>query len=69
MNKKVEILKIAMITLTLLAVFVTILPNALDLNETLAGKISIFVMGTAGACLVNFIIYVIVKKAILRGEK
>lgn len=67
MNKKVKKLKYLMIILACIAIFGTIFPNALDPNETLAGKISIVVFGTIGACLLFSIIYFIVKKAILRG--
>ncbi|MCU5680736.1 hypothetical protein OCF64_02580 [Bacillus wiedmannii] len=69
MNKKVKRFKYFMVVLACIAIFGTILPNALDLNETLAGKISIVVFGTMGACLLFSIMYFIVKKAILRGGK
>ncbi|PEI88911.1 hypothetical protein CN679_20135 [Bacillus pseudomycoides] len=67
MNKKVKILKYTMVILACIAIFGTILPNALDPNETLAGKISIATFGIVGTCLLFSIIYFIVKKAILRG--
>ncbi|HDR3650002.1 MULTISPECIES: hypothetical protein [Bacillus] len=69
MNKKVKRFKYFMVVLAGIAIFGTILPNALDPNETLAGKISIVVFGTMGACLLFSIMYLIVKKAILRGGK
>ncbi|MBJ8031975.1 hypothetical protein [Bacillus cereus group sp. N21] len=67
MNKKVKILKYTMVILACIAIFGTILPNALDPNETLAGKISIATFGIVGTCLLFSIMYFIVKKAILRG--
>ncbi|MGG3522574.1 hypothetical protein ABES33_22550 [Bacillus pseudomycoides] len=67
MNKKVKNFKYLMIILACIAIFGTILPNALDPNETLAGKISIATFGIIGTCLLFFIMYFIVKKAILRG--
>ncbi|MED0988115.1 MULTISPECIES: hypothetical protein [Bacillus cereus group] len=69
MTKKVKILKYFMVILACIAIFGTVLPNALDPNESLAGKISIATFGTIGACLLFSIIYFIVKKAILRGGK
>lgn len=69
MDNKVKILKYIMILLTCIAVGGTVLPNALDPNETLGGKISIATFGTIGACLLMYGIYFIEKKAILRGEK
>ena len=69
MNKKVKILKYFMVILACIAIFVTVLPNALDPNESLAGKISVATFGTIGACLLFSIIYFIVKKAILRRGK
>ncbi|WIY60953.1 hypothetical protein [Bacillus arachidis] len=69
MNKKVKNFKYLMIILACIAIFGTILPNALDPNESLAGKISVAIFGTIGACLLFSIIYFIVKKAILRGGK
>ncbi|PEP04887.1 hypothetical protein COE81_21260 [Bacillus wiedmannii] len=69
MTKKVEILKYFMIILACIAIFGTVLPNALDPNESLAGKISVATFGTIGACLLFSIIYFIVKKAILRRGK
>ena len=44
MNKKVKQFKYFMIILACIAIFVTILPNALDPNETLAGNISVAVL-------------------------
>ena len=38
MNKKVKILKYFMVILACIAIFGTVLPNALDPNESLAGK-------------------------------
>lgn len=67
MNKKVKNFKYLMIILACIAIFGTILPNALDPNETLAGKISIATFGIVGTCLLFSIMYFIVKKAILRG--
>lgn len=67
MNKKVKNFKYLMIILACIAIFGTILPNALDPNETLAGKISIAIFGIVGTCLLFSIMYFIVKKAILRG--
>ncbi|PEM40145.1 hypothetical protein [Bacillus pseudomycoides] len=67
MNKKVENFKYLMIILACIAIFGTILPNALDPNETLAGKISIATFGLVGTCLLFSIMYFIIKKAILRG--
>ncbi|SCC17719.1 hypothetical protein [Bacillus wiedmannii] len=69
MNKKVKRFKNFMVVLACIAIFGTILSNALDPNETLAGKISTVVFGTMGACLLFSIMYFIVKKAILRGGK
>lgn len=69
MTKKVKSLKYIMIILACIAIFGTVLPNVLDPNESLAGKISIATFGTIGTCLLFSIIYFIVKKAILRGEK
>ncbi|MFL0401212.1 hypothetical protein ACH0BP_05630 [Bacillus nitratireducens] len=69
MNKKVKILKYFMIILACIAIFGTVLPNALDPNESLAGNISVAIFGTIGACLLFSIIYFIVKKAILRGAR
>ncbi|MES5942502.1 MULTISPECIES: hypothetical protein [unclassified Bacillus cereus group] len=69
MTKKVKILKYFMIILACIAIFGTVLPNALDPNESLAGKISVATFGTIGACLLFSIIYFIVKKAILRRGK
>lgn len=56
-----------MIILACIAIFGTILPNAFDPNETLAGNISVAVFGIIGTCLLFSITYFIVKKAILRG--
>ncbi|PEF73064.1 hypothetical protein [Bacillus pseudomycoides] len=67
MNKKVKNFKYLMIILACIAIFGTILPNALDPNETLAGKISIATFGIVGTCLLFSIMYFIIKKAILRG--
>ncbi|MGG3529114.1 hypothetical protein ABES13_27800 [Bacillus pseudomycoides] len=67
MNKKVKKFKYLMIILACIAIFGTILPNAFDPNETLAGKISIVTFGIVGTCLLFSIMYFIVKKAILRG--
>ncbi|PEY29903.1 hypothetical protein CN354_26700 [Bacillus cereus] len=69
MNKKVKNLKYIMVILACIAIFGTVLPNVLDPNETLAGKISIAAFGIIGTCLLLSIIYFIVKKAILRGGK
>ncbi|MGG2092828.1 hypothetical protein AB1283_08960 [Bacillus sp. S13(2024)] len=69
MTKKVKNLKYITIILACIAIFGTVLPNVLDPNESLAGKISIAAFGTIGTCLLFSIIYFIVKKAILRGEK
>ncbi|SCN05403.1 Uncharacterized protein BCRIVMBC126_00912 [Bacillus wiedmannii] len=55
-----------MIILACIAIFGTILPNALDPNETLAGNISVAVFGTIGTCLLFSGTYFIIKKAILR---
>ncbi|PEJ05335.1 hypothetical protein CN684_20290 [Bacillus wiedmannii] len=63
MNKKVKQFKYFMIILAC----ITILPNALDPNETLAGNISVAVFGTMGTCLLFSITYFIIKKAILRS--
>lgn len=69
MTKKVKNVKYIMIIFACIAIFGTVLPNALDPNETLAGKISIAVFGIIGTCLLFSITYFIVKKAILRrGE-
>ncbi|MEM5673551.1 hypothetical protein AAHB54_30810 [Bacillus cereus] len=62
MNKKVKILKYFMFILACIAIFGTVLPNALDPNESLAGKISIATFGTIGACLLFSITYFFVKK-------
>ncbi|PQZ44743.1 hypothetical protein CQZ94_30165 [Bacillus sp. MYb209] len=67
MNKKVKKFKYLMIILACIAIFGTILPNAFDPNETLAGNISVAVFGIIGTCLLFSITYFIVKKAILRG--
>ncbi|MDR4329664.1 hypothetical protein COF46_05475 [Bacillus pseudomycoides] len=67
MNKKVKILKYTMVILACIAIFGTVLPNALDPNETLAGEISIVTFGIVGTYLLFSIMYFIVKKAILRG--
>ncbi|MCU5656846.1 hypothetical protein OCF56_23495 [Bacillus mycoides] len=69
MTKKVKNVKYIMIIFACIAIFGTVLPNALDPNESLAGKISIAAFGTIGTCLLFSIIYFIVKKVILRGEK
>ncbi|MGG0730789.1 hypothetical protein [Bacillus paramycoides] len=69
MNKKVKRFKYFMVVLACIAIFGTILPNALDPNETLAGKISIAVFGAIGTCLLFSVTYFIIKKAILRGGK
>lgn len=69
MDKKVKNLRYIMIILACIAIFGTVLPNALDPNETLAGKISITAFGIIGTCLLFSIIYFVVKKAILRGGK
>lgn len=69
MNKKVKRFKYFMFVLACIAIFGTILPNALDPNETLAGKISIAVFGIVGTCLLFSITYFIIKTAILRGGK
>ncbi|MDA2218321.1 MULTISPECIES: hypothetical protein [unclassified Bacillus cereus group] len=66
MNKKVKQFKYFMIILACIAIFGTILPNALDPNETLAGNISVAVFGTIGTCLLLSITYFLIKKAILR---
>ncbi|MED1093847.1 hypothetical protein [Bacillus paramycoides] len=66
MNKKVKNFKYLMIILACIAIFGTILPNALDPNETLAGNISVAVFGIIGTCLLFSITYFIIKKAILR---
>ncbi|MCR6794823.1 hypothetical protein BACERE00193_01302 [Bacillus paranthracis] len=66
MNKKVKNFKYLMIILACIAIFGTILPNALDPTETLAGNISVAVFGTIGTCLLFSITYFIRKKAILR---
>ncbi|MGN4723488.1 hypothetical protein ACTFR8_18830 [Bacillus cereus group sp. MYBK15-3] len=66
MNKKVKQFKYFMIILACIAIFGTILPNALDPNETLAGNISVAVLGTIGTCLLFSITYFLIKKAILR---
>lgn len=66
MNKKVKQFKYFMIILACIAIFGTILPNALDPNETLAGNISVAVFGTIGTCLLFSITYFLIKKAILR---
>ncbi|EJR75553.1 hypothetical protein IK7_05307 [Bacillus cereus VD156] len=68
MNKKVKNFKYLMIILACIAIFGTILPNALDPNETLAGNISVAVFGAIGTCLLFSITYFIIKKAILRRE-
>ena len=67
MNKKVKQFKYFMIILACIAIFGTILPNALDPNETLAGNISVAVFGTIGTCLLFSITYFLIKKAILRS--
>ena len=67
MNKKVKKFKYLMIILACIAIFGTILPNAFDPNETLAGNISVAVFGVIGTFLLFSITYFIVKKAILRG--
>ncbi|PFM08065.1 hypothetical protein COC45_22420 [Bacillus cereus] len=69
MNKKVKRFKYFMVVLACIAIFGTVLPNALDPNETLAGNISVAVFGTMGTCLLFFITYFIIKTAILRGGK
>ncbi|ENQ3106501.1 hypothetical protein SAMN04488168_104150 [Bacillus sp. 491mf] len=69
MNRKIKILKYIMIIMACLAIFGTILPNALDPNETMAGKISIATFGTIATCLLFSITYFILKKVIVRGEK
>ncbi|MDZ5606738.1 hypothetical protein U2I54_06385 [Bacillus pseudomycoides] len=69
MNKKVTNLKYIMVILACIAIFGTILPNALDPNETLAGNISVAVFGIIGTCLLFSITYFIIKKAILRRGK
>ncbi|EDX70224.1 MULTISPECIES: hypothetical protein [Bacillus] len=66
MNKKVKQFKYFMIILACIAIFGTILPNALDPNETLAGNISVAVFGTIGTCLLFSITYFLIKKVILR---
>lgn len=66
MNKKVNQFKYFMIILACIAIFGTILPNALDPNETLAGNISVAVFGTIGTCLLFSITYFLIKKVILR---
>lgn len=66
MNKKVKNFKYLMIILACIAIFGTILPNALDPNETLVGNISVAVFGIIGTCLLFSIAYFIIKKAILR---
>ncbi|MBO1625662.1 hypothetical protein [Bacillus arachidis] len=68
MNKKVKVLKCTMVMLACIANFGTILPHVLDPNETMAGKISIAIVGIIGTYLLFSIMYFIVKKAILRGE-
>ncbi|MDR4943439.1 MULTISPECIES: hypothetical protein [Bacillus] len=69
MNKKVKRFKYFMVVLACIAILGTILPNALDPNETLAGNISVAVFGTMGTCLLFSITYFIIKTAILRGGK
>lgn len=69
MNKKVKNFKYLMIILACIAIFGTVLPNALDPNETLAGNISIAVFGTMGTCLLFSITYFIIKKAIIASMK
>ncbi|TKI85012.1 hypothetical protein [Bacillus mycoides] len=69
MNKKVRNFKYLMIILACIAIFGTVLPNALDPTETLADNISVAVFGIIGACLLFSITYFIIKKAILRGGK
>ncbi|EJR54223.1 hypothetical protein IIO_05833 [Bacillus cereus VD115] len=66
MNKKVKQFKCFMIILACIAILGTILPNALDPNETLAGNISVAVFGTIGTCLLFSITYFLIKKVILR---
>ncbi|PGQ09772.1 hypothetical protein COA05_30395 [Bacillus thuringiensis] len=66
MNKKVKQFKYFTIILACIAIFGTILPNALDPNETLAGNISVAVFGTIGTCLLFSITYFLIKTAILR---
>ncbi|MCU4797778.1 hypothetical protein OB971_22290 [Bacillus cereus] len=66
MNKKVKQFKYFMLILACIAIFGTILPNALDPNETLAGNISVAVFGTIGTCLLFSITYFLIKKVILR---
>ncbi|MEM5670856.1 hypothetical protein AAHB59_26365 [Bacillus cereus] len=62
MNKKVKQFKYFMIILACIAIFGTILPNALDPNETLAGNISVAVLGTIGTCLLFSITYFLIKR-------
>lgn len=62
MNKKVKQFKYFMIILACIAIFGTILPNALDPNETLAGNISVAVFGTIGTCLLFSITYFLIKR-------
>ncbi|MGR5908549.1 hypothetical protein ACT7DL_24375 [Bacillus paranthracis] len=58
-----------MIILACIAIFGTILPNALDPNETLAGNISVAVFGTIGTCLLFSITYFIIKKGYFKKGK
>ncbi|YAR62815.1 hypothetical protein ACUIAK_04040 [Bacillus cytotoxicus] len=62
MNKKAKNLKYIMVILACIAILGTVLPNVLDPNETLAGKISIATFGTIGTCFLLSIIYFFVKK-------
>lgn len=57
-----------MVMLACIANFGTILPHVLDPNETMAGEISIAIVGIVGTYLLFSIMYFIVKKAILRGS-
>jgi hypothetical protein len=67
MNKKIKILTCTMIIFACIAVFGTILPNALDPDETLAGKISIAIFGIIGTILVFCLLYYVIKRVILKG--
>ncbi|EJV66689.1 MULTISPECIES: hypothetical protein [Bacillus] len=69
MKKKIKRFKYFMVVLACIAILGTILPNALDPNETLAGNISVAVFGTMGTCLLFSITYFIIKTVILRGGK
>ncbi|PEJ10927.1 hypothetical protein CN684_04105, partial [Bacillus wiedmannii] len=61
MKKKIKRFKYFMVVLACIAILGTILPNALDPNETLAGNISVAVFGTMGTCLLFSITYFIIK--------